>query len=317
MRPTVLVTGGGGFIGTWVLRLLLERQHTVVALDRRFHADRAARILGPLATQVVSYEVDLTDRQQLLSICQQHRVTHLIHLAALLTPACQQDPWTGAQVNIMGSLALFEAARQLREPLQGFSYASSYAVYGPEVGDDPAVSSAVNSSSINRPPSFYGAFKLAVDLIAEQYWRHFQIASVGIRPHVVYGPERDQGLTAGPSLATRAAVEGRPYAIGYRGRVAYDYVEDVALAFVRGALETPRRSLVVDLPGELATCEEFAAAIHAEVPGSADLISVAGDEIPANIPPTPNYIHHLFPDWRVTSLREGVRRTADFYRAMS
>jgi UDP-glucose 4-epimerase len=316
MQPTVLVTGGGGFIGTWVVRLLLERQLAVVAVDRRFQADRAARILGSLATRAVSYEVDLTDRERLQTICQQHQVTHLIHLAALLTPACQQDPWTGAQVNIMGSVALFEAARQMREPLQGFSYASSYAVYGPEVGDDPALDVQGNLASVNRPPSFYGAFKLAVDLIAEQYWRHFQIPSVGIRPHVVYGPERDQGLTAGPSLATRAAVEGRSYVIGYRGRVGYDYVEDVALAFVRGALETPRQSLVVDLPGELATCEEFAAAIHAEVPGSSTHITVAGDEIPANIPPAPNYIHHLFPDWRVTSLREGVRRTADFYRAM-
>lgn len=317
MRPTVLVTGGGGFIGTWVLRRLLERQLAVVAIDRCFHAYRAARILGPLANQVISYELDLTDRQQLQAIFQQHQVTHLIHLAALLTPACQQDPWTGAQVNIMGSLALFEAARQLREPLQGFSYASSYAVYGPEVGDDPALTGPGSSTSVNRPPSFYGAFKLAVDLIADQYWRHFQIPSVGVRPHVVYGPERDQGLTAGPSLATRAAVEGRPFAIGYRGRVGYDYVEDVALAFVRCALETPRQSIVVDLPGELATCEEFAAAIHAEVPGSAAHITVAGDEIPANIPPAPNYIHHLFPDWHVTSLREGVRRTADFYRAVS
>jgi nucleoside-diphosphate-sugar epimerase len=311
MRSTVLVTGAGGFIGTWVLRELLQRQCAVVAVDRQFSTARTERILGPLASQVRFCELDLTDRERLLALCREHHVSHLIHLAALLTPACQQDPWTGAQVNILGSLALLEIARQLVPQIQGFSYASSYAVYGPEAGDDATLG---GEPVVNRPPSFYGAFKLAVDLIAEQYWRHFQIASVGIRPHVVYGPEREQGLTAGPSIATRAAVEGRHYTIGYRGRVGYDYVEDVALAFVRAALETPPQSVIVDLPGELATCEEFAAAIHAEVPGSSQLIDVAGEEIPANIPPAPHYIQKLYPDWRVTSLREGVRRTADFYR---
>jgi nucleoside-diphosphate-sugar epimerase len=262
-------------------------------------------VLGGRAAEVVSIEASLLDRDRLKSVIEQHGVTQVIHLAAMLTPECQRDPWLGCQVNVLGSTALFDAARQSGR-VRSLSYASSYAVYGPEsadAGDEP-----------NRPPMFYGAFKQAVDLIAEQYWLHFGIASVAVRPHVVYGPERDQGLTAGPSLAARAAALGESYTIGYTGRVGYDYVEDVARAFVRAAFECPPGHTVVDLPSEPATTDEFRDAIIAVVPSAASRITVNGPAIPSNIPPTPNYIAKVFPDWQATSLRDGVRKTVEFYQ---
>ncbi|MFN0055806.1 MAG: NAD-dependent epimerase/dehydratase family protein [Planctomycetales bacterium] len=308
-QSTALVTGGSGFIGTWVLRELIAQGVRPVACDLQPNPERWRRILGPDASQITFVPVSLPDRGPLERACDEHDVTHLIHLAALLTPACHDDPWNGCQVNVLGSLALFELARARADRIQGFSYASSYAVYGPEADDSPAVGGAAE----NRPPTFYGAFKKAADLIAEQYWRHFQIASVGIRPHVVYGPERNQGLTAGPSLAARAAALGEACCIGYTGRVGYDYVEDVARAFVRTALETPRGSHLVDLPSQSATTEEFVQVIDRVVPGAARQITVAGPVIPPNVPPQPNFIDRLFPDWRATTLEEGVRRTIAFY----
>jgi UDP-glucose 4-epimerase len=308
---TVLVTGGSGFIGTWVLRELLSRGVRPIAFDLHENIPRWKTILGGDANRVTFVKGGLQDRDCLSRACDTYEVTHLIHLAALLTPVCQQDPWAGCQVNVLGSVALFELARTRASQIQGFSYASSYAVYGPEADD--AVSEMVFRENV--PPTFYGVFKKAVDLIAEQYWQHFGVASVGIRPHVVYGPERDQGLTAGPSLAARAAASGERYNIAYTGSVGYDYVEDVALAFVRAALETPAGSTVVDLPSERVTVEEFVAAIHFAVPDSIRKISVDGPPIAPNVPPRPNYISSLFPDWQATSLLEGVRRTVDFYRS--
>lgn len=305
MTTSVLVTGGSGFIGTWVLHELLKRGMTPVVVDNHPNPRRWERVLGEEAKQVVWSDASLLNPDALQSAILQHQVTYVIHLAALLTPACQQDPWLGCQVNVMGSTAVFEAARRSKQ-VRAISYASSYAVYGPEaVGE---------SGSVNRPPMFYGAFKQAVDLITEQYWRHFALPSVAVRPHVVYGPERDQGLTAGPSLAARAAALGDGYTIGYTGTVGYDYVEDVALAFVRSAIECPAAAAVVDLPGEHATTEDFARAIQTVVPESAGRIRVDGPLIPSNIPTEPNYISNLFSDWRATSLLEGVQKTVDFYR---
>lgn len=306
MPTTVLVTGGSGFIGTWVLHELLAREATPIVVDHQPNPQRWQRVLGEKSQRVQWSDASLVDPGALLATIRQHDVTHIIHLAALLTPACQQDPWLGCQVNVMGSTAVFEAARRSQQ-VQAISYASSYAVYGPEAANDPVAT--------NRPPMFYGAFKQAVDLITEQYWRHFQLPSVAVRPHVVYGPERDQGLTAGPSLAARAAANGEGYTIGYRGTVGYDYVEDVGRAFVRSVLECPPGATVVDLPGELATSEQFARAIESAVPACAGRIKVDGPSIPSNIPTQPNFINKLFADWHATPLVEGVRKTVDFYRS--
>ncbi|MBY0230396.1 MAG: Ldh family oxidoreductase, partial [Gemmataceae bacterium] len=197
----VLVTGAGGFIGTWVLRELLRCGARPVALDAHRAPERWRRVLG---TQDISWaDATLTDRDALEEAIRRHGVTHVIHLAALLTPDCQRDPFLGCQVNVLGSAAVFDAARRSGS-VRAVSYASSYAVYGTREGE--------------TPPMFYGAFKQAVDLIAEQYWTHFGLPSVAIRPHVAYGPERESGLTAGPSLACKAAARGEPYRIGYTER---------------------------------------------------------------------------------------------------
>lgn len=310
MGDAVLITGGGGFIGTWVLRDLLSRGLRPIVFDLQKNDQRWQRILGSDAAKVEFVAGSLLDRELLQRTADEKGVSHVIHLAALLTPDCQHDPYIGCEVNVLGSVALFEVLRKLAGRIRGISYASSYAVYGPEE-EDQALGLG---DADNGPPSFYGAFKLAVDLIAEQYWRHFKIASVGIRPHVAYGPERTAGLSAGPSIACRAAAQGESFSINYTGHVGYDYVEDVACAFVRSALEMPGGATVVDLPSQLATTEEIVDVIDRVVPGASLRISIDGPSIPSNIPPNPNFISSLFPDWRATTLEEGIRKTIEYYR---
>ena len=306
---TVLVTGGCGFIGTWVVRELLARGLRVVVLDAGERPARWGSVIGAGSDGVSLVQGSLLDRELLARVFAEHHVTHVIHLAALLTPACQADPWEGCRVNVLGTVALWEQIRLSPIRIRGFSYASSVAVFGDE--PDHAQSLAAGES---QPLTFYGVFKKAVELIAAQYWRQFQIASVGIRPQVAYGPEREVGLTAGPSLAARAAARGESYCINYTGRVGYDYVEDVARAFVRGALETPLGAPVVDLAGAVADVTQILAAIVGVVPDAAPRLSVSGPPIPAHLPPNPRFIATLYPDWKTTSLAEGIRRTVAYYQ---
>lgn len=307
MPPVILITGAGGFIGTWVVRQALKQGLHPVAFDLGPRPPRWDRIIGPKGTRVPYLQGSLLDRQTLSQALDHHNVTHVIHLAALLTPACQSDPWAGAQVNLLGSIAVFEEVRLRAHRIKAISYASSVAVFG----DASAAPSA--DSVHSAPPTFYGVFKKALEEIAQQYWRHFQIASTGIRPQVAYGPERDQGLTAGPSLAARAAAFKEDYIIPYIGCVGYDYVEDIASAFLRSALDSPPGAQVVDLPGPRATVEEIIAILDNLVPGSAARLSAAGLPIPAHAPPRPCFISSLFPEWKTTSLADGLRRTVDFY----
>jgi len=303
--PSVLVTGGSGFIGTWVLRELLALDARVTVLDVRPGVERWRRVLGARVDEVRFVAIPLTDRDSIRTVMEQRGVSFVIHLAALLTPDCQHDPFRGCQVNVLGSSAVFDAAR-LAGTVKALSFASSYAVYG-----EP---SSANADDSTQPPMFYGAFKQAVDLIAAQYWRHFGLRSLAIRPHVVYGPEREAGLTAGPSLACRAAVAGGRYEIGYTGPAGYDYVEDVARAFVRGVMECPAGANVADLPSERATTQEIVTLIDRACPGAAGRIAVSGPAIPANVPPVLRDIRRLLPGWQPTPLADGIAKTIAFYR---
>jgi nucleoside-diphosphate-sugar epimerase len=91
------------------------------------------------------------------------------------------------------------------------------------------------------------------------------VPSVGIRPYVVYGPGRDQGLTSGPTAAMLAAARGESYEIPYGGAAQYDYAPAVARAFVRAAA-APTGALVANYPGVRASMAEVAAAIEAAAP---------------------------------------------------
>ena len=320
MQNTVLVTGASGFIGTWVLRELLEAGARVVALDARPATERWSRVLGAGAKDVVFSDMPLLDRDGLSALMKQHDVSHVIHLAALLTPDCQQDPFRGCQVNVLGSTAVFDAAR-LVGSVQAIAFASSYAVYGSGTAQavrsdgDPPGGMRRSAAIAPQPPMFYGAFKQAVDLIAGQYWTHFRLRSLAIRPHVVYGPEREIGLTAGPSLACRAAVRGESYQIGYTGTSGYDYVADVARAFVRGVLECPAGATVSDLPSEPATTHEIVRKIEQCLPAATGRITVSGPAIPANVPAAFSDIRQVLPGWEPTSLTNGIAQTIAYYQS--
>lgn len=126
----VLITGGGGFLGAWIVRTLAARGIGVRVMELREDRRIARAVAGEMADTLdwVTGDVrDAGDVRAALRDCD-----HVIHLAGLLTPACQQDPLLGAAVNVAGTLNVFEAAKDagIRKVL----YSSSGGVYGP---DDP------------------------------------------------------------------------------------------------------------------------------------------------------------------------------------
>src|SRR5687767_1569711 len=106
----VLITGGYGFIGAWIARDLLSRGDAVFAYDLK-EDPRRLRLILPEAdvAKVAFVPGDVTDLAGLSKAISEHGVTQVIHLAGLQVPTCRADPLLGAKVNVLGTLAVFEA----------------------------------------------------------------------------------------------------------------------------------------------------------------------------------------------------------------
>lgn len=295
----ILVTGGGGFIGAWILREIARAGFTPVVLDRTEDRSKVAEIAGrDFAAGLEWAAADIADTSAVVEAAR--GCERIIHLAGLLTPACRADPILGAQVNLIGTLNAFLAAREHRMP--SVLYMSSAGVFGPDGGPEP------------HPTTLYGAYKLAGEHAARAFREDHGIGSIGFRPYVVYGPGRDGGLSAGPTLACRAAARGEAYTIPITGPFDMIQVSDVAAAF-RRAVEMPLDDAhVVNLIGQPTTADEIAAVIRDAAPGAR--IDCAGDPMPIASPASDATLARLFPDWRPIGIEEGLRSTIDFYKGM-
>lgn len=195
----VLVTGGGGFIASWIIKHLLNEGIEVRSLDLTNSPKIASLILGSAASQVDWRAGDISNAEDVERAATDCDL--IIHLAAILTPDCAADPHRGCNIVLGGTINVFEAARKLGH--KQVLYMSSAGVFGPDQGHTP------------EPTTLYGAYKLAGEGVARAYFADHGIASAGFRPLVVYGPGRETGLTAAPSLACKAAANDEAFTIGF------------------------------------------------------------------------------------------------------
>ncbi len=239
-----------------------------------------------------------------------HGITHVVHLAALQVPFCRADPELGARVNVHGTVVVLEAIKARLNRIRGLAYASSTAVYN---ASDP--SPAPESGGV-APTTLYGVFKLANEGTARVYWHDDDVASIGIRPYVVYGPGRDQGLTSGPSLAMAAAARGEGHTIGYGGTAQYDFAPDVGRAFALAARAAADSAHVANFPGESSTMQEVVDAIEAAAPAVAGKVLWEEGQLPFPESLQANLLERLVGPLPRTPLADGVRRTIEHFRLL-
>lgn len=303
----IFVTGVLGCLGAWVARRALDDGATVVGYDLGSDTARLRLVLGDDADRVTLVRGDITDLEQLERALDEHDATHVVHLAALQVPFVRADPPLGMRVNVAGTVNVFEAVARRLDRIPRVVYASSAAVYS---RSDPFPAPETGGTA---PTTLYGVSKLADEGIARVYAADQDVPSTGLRPYVVYGPGRDQGLTSGPTEAMRAAAEGRPYEIGFTGRAQYDYAPDVAGALLTAARAERPGAAVYNFPGERASVDEVADAIRAVVPDAE--VTSRGDHLP--FPPELESVgleRDLGPCPR-TSLRDGIAATIARFQA--
>jgi len=264
----ILITGSMGCIGAWVLRHLIDDGASVIATDLSISSDmsgtRPALLLSESELADIQWEaLDVTDAAAVQRIVEQHKPTHIVHLAGLQIPFCKANPSLGAMVNVVGTVNVFEAARA--HGVSGLVYASSVGALGaPENYPDRAITDA----DLPLPNNLYGVYKTANEATAKVYWQDWQVGSIGLRPYVVYGAGRDQGMTADIAKACLAVAANKPFHIRFDGPITLQHASDVSRIFIDSALAEYQGADVFNLRNDVIEVADFVSMLKELYPNS-------------------------------------------------
>ena len=214
-RHTIVVTGVAGFIGSNLADRLLAEGHRVIGID-----NLAYGVLEQVPAGVDFHQVDIRDRAILPLFRGADAVFHLA--AKNCISDCQQDPAETADINVLGSVNVFEACVQGR--VRKLVYAESSAVY------EGSTRFPMPESAF-APQSFYALSKAAERHFAEGYQRFRGLNTTALRYFCVYGPRQDYRRTIPPVISgfiIKLAQGVRPtiYGSGEKRR-DFVYVDDV------------------------------------------------------------------------------------------
>lgn len=220
---TYLVTGAAGFIGSALLRALLERGERVRAIDN-FKTGKSENVEG-LVQEVDFYEADLNDFERLVEICR--GVDCILHEAAIPSvPKSVADPITSHRANVDGTLSLLLAAREAR--VGRVIYAASSSAYG----DTPTLPKREEMKP--NPISPYAVQKLCGELYTSAFHRVYGMETTSLRYFNVFGPRQDATSQYSGVLSKfiTCMLEGRAPTIYGDGSQSRDftYVENVVQA---------------------------------------------------------------------------------------
>jgi len=310
----ILVTGAQGCIGAWTVKALLDRGLDVVVYDLDPHPRRLELIAAAKQVSRVAIRTgNILDTDAVKALVKDEGVTHIVHLAAQLMPFCQANPVAGAMVNVIGTLNVFEAARDAGRPVR-VVYASSSAVWGPE---EAYGSGKLSEADPLKPSTHYGVFKQTNEGNARVLYSASGISSIGLRPWTVFGVGRDAGLTADPTLAMKALALGESFQIRLTGHMDLQYVEDVAEAFVRCLLSPVEGAHVFNLEGTVISMDDFIGELERAWPGASEKITAQGPQVPVAYRMDGSQLRTSITGIPQTPLPIGIRKTLDYFAQLN
>ena len=274
---TVLVTGGTGFLGSYIAEDLIEHGHEVVAYDLSTD-DHILSKLG-VADGLSIRRGDVSEPTDVIRAIEETGATHVVHLAALLTNSARDNPRAALDVNLQGTNAVFEAARILDDQVQRVTWASSAAVYAPPHNYNGEY---VDEDELVYPDTLYGATKEYNEHQARVYHEDYGLDHVALRPTVAYGPYRETGGSAFLANIVEKPALGESFAVEYGDQVIdWQHARDIAQAFRRATFadEAALSQRVYNVRGVLATIREAANTVREILP-DADLDVSDDGELP-------------------------------------
>lgn len=304
----ILVTGGAGFIGRWVVKRLLKDSHKIIVLDNL--SNGIEKNIAEFRNEITFVNGDIKDKNKVSALFK-NNIDICIHLAASIIVQDSIDrPWKTFENDVIGTFNVLEESRKTDTK---FVFMSTCMVY-----DTAKTTTAISEIHPTKPASPYAGSKLAGEKLAQSYYYAYGLPVVILRPFNTYGPfQKATGEGGVVSIFIQKELNGGILNIYGDGKQTRDlmYVEDCAEFVVQAAYSDKINGEILNAgAGEDITINDLAATICKD-PGRIKHVKHIHpqSEIPKLL--CDNSKAKRLLDWKPkTKLREGIRKTREWMK---
>lgn len=261
---SVMITGGAGFIGSCLAKLLIDEGEKVVLFD-------LAPLSGPLlesSDRFVFEQGNLAHLPFVMDCIERHQVDRIFHLGGMLSLPCENNHLGAFDANIAGTWNILEAARIKK--IRQVVYGSTIATYSKDIPGD-----TIDDRTIQRPTSIYGISKTFGELMGRWHHRRFGLDFRGVRLPSIVGPgAKTAHMSIYNAWAIEYSLKGLPYVLNCEPdtRCPALYYKDAALSLKMLAEADASRidTRIYNIAGIAPpfSAKELVSVIEARVPGA-------------------------------------------------
>lgn len=309
----LLLTGGAGFIGTALARVLLPHNRVRVLDNLRRNGLEAAGLAGHPNLELIVGDV----RDEAVVAAAVEGVDHVVHMASIAgVDTVMKNPVTTMEVSLRGTMNVLEAARKaggVRRVID-FSTSEVFGSYAFRVREADVTS----LGAVGEARWTYAVSKLATEHLAHNYWKQYQLPTCAIRPFNIYGPGQI-GEGAVHAFVVRA-LAGDPIQIHNEGDQirSWCYIDDIVGAILRALtrVEAIGQSFNIGNPRSTVTIYQLARLVVRLAGSSSEIRFVKWDypDVELRIPDVKK-AERLLGFRAEIDLEDGLARTIEWYRS--
>lgn len=230
----ILVTGGTGFIGAELTKLLVAQGEKPIVFDIQFRPER----MGGIEDKVIQVKGDVSNLAHVMDVVKKYKIQKIFHLGSMLSVPSDADPASAFHVNAEGTFNILEAARIL--DVEQVLFSSTIATYGADLQSE-----VLDDFSIQRPKVFYGCTKVFAELMGRFYKHKYGLDFRAVRYPSIPGPGvKTPGIVQYTAWSIEKAIKGEPFTIWVTPETVVPtmYYKDAALSILRLS-EAPLESI--------------------------------------------------------------------------